>query len=148
MSLPHQRCHHGRLRLHVGAQRRRAIADHPVLIPLDNATRTNDEDSTTHLDHSSGSQSHPRLRLMASTVRLVLPSLVATGEGLGCDKKEETTLGLLLYSQGVRSPGGGTDPLESMPVIRVPRSRAPWGKERSGKAGPSVGDNKTVRIVS
>jgi hypothetical protein len=141
-SIPHQRRHHGGLRLHVGAQRRRAIADHPVLIPLDDATRTNDKDSTAHLDHSPGSQSHPWLRLMAATVRLVLPSLVATGEGLGCGKKEETALGLLLYSQGVRSPGGGNDhppppppPPESTPVIRVPRSRAPWGRNGLSRQG-------------
>jgi hypothetical protein len=78
---PHQQRLHGGLWLRVGALRRRAIADHPVLLPLDDASRTNGEDSTAHLDHSPGSQSHPRLRPIAATARLVLPSLVATSEG-------------------------------------------------------------------
>jgi hypothetical protein len=48
------------------ALRRRAIADHPVPIPHDEATRAKGEDSTAHLDHSSRSQSYSRLRTLAA----------------------------------------------------------------------------------
>jgi hypothetical protein len=93
MIRPHQQRLHDGLWLRVGALQRRAIVDHPVLLPLEDASRTNDEDSTAHLDHSPRSQSHPRLRPIAATARLVLPSLVATGEGLGCSKRRSTRRG-------------------------------------------------------